>query len=117
MADIENDIENKTYSLTDNYTMGTQDNHGGKFQIDDNVPLPPKRRASALQDNWPFADMSPGQSFQVVGKELANRARNAASSYASAHPGVFFVSRTMGVDPDSGEDVVRIFRVASKNGR
>lgn len=49
------------------------------FEIVSAVPPPPPR------NSYPFGRMAPGDSFEVVGLDLAGKVRNAAYQYAKKH--------------------------------
>lgn len=46
------------------------------FQIEDNVDMPSRR------NRYPFEQMQPGQSFEIVGAVESRKVRNAAYQYA-----------------------------------
>lgn len=45
------------------------------FQLENDVPMPPSR------NQYPFADMQPGQSFAIRGEEEARKVRNASYQF------------------------------------
>lgn len=63
------------------------------MQIEKNIPIPsPSRRGRASK--YPFADMQPGDSFEVEVRQSAVRA--AAHNYARAHNArAKFICRTL----------------------
>lgn len=73
------------------------------FKIEQNIEIPQKRRATTTSalDQFPFQDMKPGDSFTVPGKKMGDTLRNAASQYAATHDRWFYVTRTVGVAPES----------------
>jgi hypothetical protein len=46
------------------------------FQIEDSVEMPSRR------NRYPFDQMQPGQSFEIVGADESRKVRNAAYQYA-----------------------------------
>jgi hypothetical protein len=80
----------------------------------DHAPGPPKgfgpsgaSPSGVVRDRFPFADLAPGQSFEVS-RDEAPRARAKAHKFKAAHPGWYYVSRLEG---PKTRRVVRLWRV------
>jgi len=73
------------------------------YVIEENVPIPARRMGAP--NEYPFGEMTVGQSFHVKGRENFERARNAALGFAN-RKGIKFSCRL-----DEDRDGGRIWRV------
>ena len=90
--------------------MAIKQDHVLTFKVESGYDLVPRRKATSDATAYPFAQMNPGQSFEVRGIKTMERVRNAASKFQAEHAGYKFTSRTIGqepvIDEDTGEPVL-----------
>lgn len=75
----------------------------GQYQVDENIPMPPRKRGSGRKSRYPFEQLEVGQSFLVTDRKYASIGSTVARRNKQGEPK--FAARTV-------NDGVRVWRTA-----